>query len=676
MNKLRHFLAFWLGMAGVFWFLVASCAAPPGSEMTATVTIRVADGWTGSRGLVFDPAPPLAELSVLLDGDGPGSAGFSSLEAAGGSVELDLATGDWVFSAHALDAGGVEILSGTASARVALASGATVSITLSPQPGMGTLSVLYTVPPEAPATAKWHCALTDADGLPVRAWEDAVSTTGRLVTDLPAGYFTLATQLLDGAQVLSGSTDLVRVLCGLSTTANLSLAIPAAPAGLGLVFDARAPFAVGAAQLSRAAVRGYPLRVQASGPAGATYRWSSLGSVLVEGSVVDISTTGLPGLGWLDVCVFSGPSAGAAELAFVVEEPALRAGHSLYATVTSATEPGSQVLARPAMLAASADGTVLGIGSDGTSSKAELWRADALSGELVPESAASIRIGGSARKATQIAVAPAGDYLAAANSESGWIWVAPADGNGMLGTPVELVAGSAGLETLGYVRGLCFSPDSSCLYALSNADRAVYAFSRSGEAWTLAFRTSLDAFPCGTLSVLKAIAINHDGSALAIAAAGSDAVIILDVGSSALTWKGQARLSGGYSGLDYPQALAFSPDGTVLAVACKDSASLLLLDSLVIEPASSTLYNAGSGFSGVPQAVAFAGNGAAIGIATADALVVLRLPAGLEPASFGRFDAADSPALATPLGLAFADDAFYTASPDGAALAIVGKPAP
>jgi len=465
-------------------------------------------------------------------------------------------------------------------------------------------------------------------------------------------------------------------LRGLSTTATVSLAIPAAPAGIGLLFDARAPFAVGAARLSRAAVRGYPLRVQASGPAGATYRWSSLGSVLAEGSVVDISTTGLPGLGWLDVCVFSGPSAGAAELAFEIEEPELRAGHSLYATVTSATEPGSQVLSRPALLSASADGTVLGIGSDGTASKAELWRADALSGELVPASATSIRIGGSAKRATTLAVSPAGDYLAAANSESGWIWVAPADGSGMLGTPVELVAGSAGLETLGYVRGLCFSPDSSRLYALSNADRAVYVFSRSGLSWTLAFRTPLDAFPCGSLAVLKAIAINHDGSALAIAAAGSDAVIVHGAGSSALTWWGQARLSGGYSGLDYPQALAYSPDGTMLAVACKDSASILLLDPFVINTASSTLYNAGNGFTGVPHALAFAGDSAAIGIGVADALVVLRLPAGLEPASFGRFDTADSPALATPLGLAFADDAFYTASPDGASLIIIGKPAP
>ena len=33
-----------------------------------------------------------------------------------------------------------------------------------------------------------------------------------------------------------------------------------------------------------------------------------------------------------------------------------------------------------------------------------------------------------------------------------------------------------------------------------------------------------------------------------------------------------------------------------------------------------------------------------------------------------------SPALSSPLGLAFANAAFYTASPDGAVLAIIGKP--
>jgi hypothetical protein len=204
----------------------------------------------------------------------------------------------------------------------------------------------------------------------------------------------------------------------------------------------------------------------------------------------------------------------------------------------------------------------------------------------------------------------------------------------------------------------------------------VYTFARSGAAWVLAFRTALDGLPCGVLSVLKALVLNPAGTMLALSAASSDAVVLLTVGETELSWRGQARLSGGFLGLDYPQALAFSPDGTLLAVACKDSESIMLLDTLIIEPSSSTAYDAGSGFSGIPHAVAFTNDGATLGIGVVDGLVVLRLPASPEPASFGKFDAADTPALAAPLGLAFADDAFYTASPDGAALAIVGKPAP
>ena len=238
------------------------------------------------------------------------------------------------------------------------------------------------------------------------------------------------------------------------------------------------------------------------------------------------------------------------------------------------------------------------------------------------------------------------------------------------------MGGSPGLETLGYVRALAFSPDPNRLYALSNGDRAVYTFAKSGAGWVMAFRTALDGLPCGVLSVLKALVLNPAGTVLALAAASSDAVVLLNVGETELSWRGQARLSGGFTGLDYPQALAFSPDGTLLAVACKDSASIMLDDTFMIEPSSSTAYDTGNGFFGVPHAVAFTRDGAALGIGVVDGFVVLRLPASPEPASFGRFDAADTPALAAPLGLAFAADAFYTVSPDGAALAIIGKPVP
>ena len=674
MNTTRHVSARNLAVLAVFCALFASCAVPAGTEATARVTIRVAEEGSAARGIVYNPAPPVGELAVTLDGDGPGSAGFSSIPVNGGTLELDLVAGQWAFTAKACNADGIAILEGSASARVDTAVTASVSITVRPPAGFGTITLLYTAPPEVPASALWRCALANASGILVQSWDDPIDAERRTLTGIPTGYYALSTRIMDGATPVSGATNVVRVLRDMSTTVPIAMAVKIAGAGIGIVCDPQIPLDTGITMLSRAAVRGFPLRLRASGPSDATYRWSCLGTIVAEGQIVDVPTTALPHAVALDLDVFGGLSAGAAALQLELQEPPRKAGWSLYATIGVATDSASQVLTRPAMLSASADGSVLGVASDGTSSRAELWRADPKSGELIPKSMAAIRIGGSARRATMLTVAPAGDHLAAANSESGWIWVAPADENGVLGTPSELVAGSAGLETMGYVRGLCFSPDASHLYALSNSDRAIYAFARSGESWTLAFRSPLDDFPCGTLSVLKSMAISPDGSALAVAAAGSDAVIMLAVGSTALSWKGQARLASGFTGLDYPQALAFSPDGAMLAVACKDTASVVLLDPAAIESTPSTLYNATSGFSGVPHALAFAGDGLAIGIGVADALVVLRLPSGSQPAAFGRFDATDSPALSSPLGLAFANAAFYTASPDGAALAIIGKP--
>jgi len=656
--------------------LATSCASPPGAEATGTVLVRVSDGWSGSRGVVHDPAPPLGELTVLLDGAGPGDTAFSSAAVAGGSLELNLVAGAWVFSARALNADGLVILSGSASGRVDAALGASVSIILSPPEGSGVVSISYAVPPEAPAGALWRCVLADAVNSPVQAWDDDASVPGRVLAAVPSGYYSLSACLLDGAAVLAGSTDLVRVLDGLTTTVSVAAAIPEAEAALGFSFDDRSPLAVTASVLCRAVVRGFPLRLQANAPSGAVCRWSVLGSVLAEGSIVDISTTGLPRSGRVDLGVFSGSSAGAAELAFVVEEPALRAGYSVYAAVTAVQEPGSQVLSRPAMLSASANGTMLGAASDGTSSKAEIWKLDPASNEMEPVSSLAIKIGGSARKATMLALSPDGGWLAAANSESGWIWTVPVGADGILGTPTELVGGSAGLEGLGYLRGLCFSPDGSRLYALSNADRSVYALELNGGVWAPVFRTALDEYACGVLSVLKAMALSPSGATLTVAAAGSDAVVFFDTGTSMLAWRGEARLNAGCTGLDYPQALAFSPDGASLAVACKDSSSLLVIDAATCGQVSQALFNAGNGFSGVPQALAYAHDGSALGVTLADGLVVLGLPA--EPGSpvFGRFDTADSPALATPLGLTFANDAFYTASPDGAALVIIGTPEP
>jgi DNA-binding beta-propeller fold protein YncE len=316
-------------------------------------------------------------------------------------------------------------------------------------------------------------------------------------------------------------------------------------------------------------------------------------------------------------------------------------------------------------------GTVLALASDGTSSKLEVWMADPASGELVPGAATTIRIGGTARKATILAISGDGSYVGAAASESSWIWLTQVALDGSLGGPVELVGGSGGLSGMGYVRGLAFSPDADRLYALSNTDRSVYVFQRTGAAWSLLQRFALDDQPCGTLSVLRSLAINHDGSRLAVAAASSDVVVILDVGPGGLVWRSEVRRTAGFPDIDYPQALAFSPSGR-LATGCKDSGALVILDVDAVPPVTIAVRKAPDGLPGVPAALSWSADGRFIGLSTFGAAAILHLDAEGQFKGSSVFDAADAAGLASPAGLAMVGSSLYLACPDTQALVILG----
>jgi DNA-binding beta-propeller fold protein YncE len=695
--------------------VVVTVSEPFGSSMDKPRSVAQVEG---SRGLVYDPAPLPGDLQVFLQGAGPGGALLAPVPVMGPALELKLCAGDWVFQARAVDGEGAVFLAGTTAATVHPATGARVAITLSPLPGLGTLAVAYSAPLDVSSYAVWNCNLTDKVGSSISNWEDLLAVSGRTVADIPAGYYLLGSRLLDGQLLLAGRVDLVRVLAGRSTSAMVALAVPEAGAGINLELDHRAPVALTATLLSRVAVRGFPLRVRATGPAGgasgissgADFWWSAMGTALAQGELADIPTLGLPRSGVIDLIAFSGTSAGAASLAYSLVEPPVRDGWCLYATVGLAEEPTSQVLGRPAMVAASlfgaqaggltgsqtgsgtlstASGPILAVASDGTSSKLELWQPDPYSGELVPGASTTVRIGGTARKASILAISGDGSYVGAAASESGWIWLVPVASDGKLGTPVELVGGSGDLSGLGYVRGLALSPSADRLYALSNSDRSVYVFQRIGLAWSLLQRFTLDDQPCGTLSVLRTLALSSDGSRLAVAAASSDVVVILDVVEQGLSWRSEARRTAGFPDIDYPQVLAFSPgepaDGTSggwpegsppanrLAVGCKDSAALVILDIEAVPPAVAVVLKAPEGLPGVPASLSWSADGFFIGLSSSGAVAILRLDAAGQPQGIASFGVVDAAGLAAPAGLAMVGNQLYVPCPDAQALVILGR---
>lgn len=689
--------------------LASSCSFPTGSnkaspEGTAPVIFTISESLLGARGIsgavdkpgsldyregsraaVYDPAPLPGDLLVFLQGAGPGEALLAAVPVTGPVLELNLCAGDWVFEARAVDGEGVAFLVGTALATVKPATGARVAIVLSPVPGLGNLTVAYSAPADVSASAVWNCTLNDKEGAVVSSWNDSLMVSGRAVADIPSGYYMLASHLLDGALLLSGRTDLVRILAGRSTMVPLALEVPLAGIGLEVELEHRAPMVVSATLLSRAAVRGFPLRVRAAGteglPSGAVFQWSAMGTALAQGEMAALPTMDLPRSGSIDLLVFSGASAGATGLAYSLTEPVVREGWCLYTSVGLMEEPASQVLGRPAMIAASqaasrngsgAEGAVVAIASDGTSTKLELWRPDPASAELVPGTSTTVRVGGTPRKATILSISGDGSYVGAAASESGWIWLVQVSPDGNLGVPVEFVGGSGVLSGLGYVRGLALSPSADRLYALSNTDRSIYVFQRTEANWSLLQRFVLDDQPCGTLSVLRALALSPDGSRLAVAAASSDAIVILDVGPGGLAWRSEARRTAGFPDIDYPQALAFSPGGW-LAVGCRDTTALVILDVDPVPPVAVAVRKVPDGLPGAPVSLSWSDDGRFIGSSSLGAGTIMSLDRGGQPQGITVFGAIDAAGLAAPAGLAMVGDSLLVTCPDAQSLVILGR---
>jgi len=500
-----------------------------------------------------------------------------------------------------------------------------------------------------------------------------VGSTIRNVDNLATGYYSLSISIIDNGLHVGGRTDVVRIIAGVATHVPIDLEATKSLAEFGVSIADERPLAVSARLISRAGMRGFPMVVQASGATGASCIWSQSGMVLGTGIEAAIQTDGLPGTGKLDLAVFDEGRAGAGGLGYSLVEPVSHGGWAWYADVSADEEPASAIMSQPAMVSASADGGILGIASAGTSSTVEIWSREPVSGESRPVSKAMVRIAGSSRKATLLRVSRRGDFVAAANSESGWLWVAPVNLAGQLGTPLELVGGSVGLEGLGYLRDVCFSPGSDVLFVLSNADRSLYEFRLSGASWILESRTELDALPCGILSVYKCMAIDAEGTMLAIAAAGSDTVVFLGLDGGNPYWLGEAKKSLGYADLDYPQAMAFNPDGSRLAVACKDSAAVVILGTPSAGISLIGNLKALDGLPGVPLALAYSPDGKVVAASTSAGVALISVDSAGVPQDVHVFDGSASSALASPAGLAFVTDWLYVACPDSGTVSIIRK---
>lgn len=644
-----------LAAAGV---LFGSCGGPALEEARAAVRFAFeekspfdveiateADGaaLAASRGAVYGPEPAVAR--VLVEGLGPGTARYSG-ESSGSSLTASLAAGAWSFTARAFDADGLEFLSGSGEASVDPVAGATVAIELSPPPGPGAFELALEAPPETAPDSVWSVALTDPAGLAAAAWELPLGTPPVSAAPLEAGYYLLSLTLVSGDIRVGGGAHVVRILAGRTSSAAVSVDVASAACTLVLALRPRDPLPVAPFARSRGAALGFPFVVDAGlGGAVARALWYERGARVAEGTPASIDLRGLSASGALDLAAFSEEGAGAGTLPYSIVLPARRGSWALRARADSVSEAGSAAFPELALAASGAEGRLLVLGSGAATTTLETW-VDPGDGEPRPRAALPLRAAGSARKATALALSRDGRFLAAGNEQGSWLWACEVYPDGSFGPPWSVDGSTGAPPGFGYVRGLAFAPDGESFYALSAADRAVYRFVRSGDAWVPDSAFLLDPTPSGVLGSLKDLAVSADGSLVALSAADSDAVVLLEAGAAGLAWRGEIRKAA-VPALDGPADLEFAPAGNLLAASCPVSDSAVFIDCAEAPIPAGVLGPAAAPFlaDGTPT-LAWSPDGSFLAVAVPGALAFVRPGDGSAPSVDAVFGAGDEAALA------------------------------
>ena len=158
-----------------------------------------------------------------VSGAGPDGATFSEPHVTGTVlVENNLMAGAWTVAADAYNADDVRIGHGEESVAILPAQIAQVEILVRPLAGDGTLDVTVLWAPGSIADPSVSATLTEADGTshPI-AFTTGTGSAESVGNALGAGYYELGLQVLDGGQVVWGVLEVVRILSGQTTSAEL-----------------------------------------------------------------------------------------------------------------------------------------------------------------------------------------------------------------------------------------------------------------------------------------------------------------------------------------------------------------------------------------------------------------------------------------------------------------------
>jgi hypothetical protein len=209
--------ALWLVGAGALAFLSA-CIQPAILEFSVgTVNIEI----EASRPTV-QAVSPVGDLTIALyevTGNTLSGASFSDSTIDGQLQPMYLAAGLWTIEVQAVNPSGITVGYGSETVLVRTGESSSVSITVGPVAGAGTLALALNWNADlvvAPAVA---VELTGFDGetIDIPAVIDAESQGTVAGAGLASGYYQMAVRLIDSTVVVAGLTEMVRIADGMAT---------------------------------------------------------------------------------------------------------------------------------------------------------------------------------------------------------------------------------------------------------------------------------------------------------------------------------------------------------------------------------------------------------------------------------------------------------------------------
>ena len=193
-----------------------SCQVPAsGDSGGGSLAITISAGT--SRTLV--PAIDMTIASYVITGAGPGGSTFSQSTSSAAATVSGLVFGQWTVTVSGKDAAGTVVGQGSGSVQVDTGTQSTLSVTVAPLPGNGTISLTVSWTASNVQNPSLNAQLLPSTGSPIPlSFTLGTGSASCQNTSIPAGYYTLSIQFLDSGVLAMGAVEVARIVSGQTTT--------------------------------------------------------------------------------------------------------------------------------------------------------------------------------------------------------------------------------------------------------------------------------------------------------------------------------------------------------------------------------------------------------------------------------------------------------------------------